>query len=216
MSNRALSGRKEIAKLFLVILLFFIGLPMKLLSINPPEMPNGLSDGYVYANGIRIHYYHVVPAPEKPVIVMVHGVTDIGLSWTTLTLELQDSYDIYMLDARGHGLSDPFTPSDDGNTLVKDVVEFVRAMNFEKPTVMRVGAEYPDLAKAHHYAGPGFGPRGPRQRDPEERKEETQSEGSQSEVQEPDRLLVSMHGTPETLVAQNTPGWTMDAKNLEN
>lgn len=63
-----------------------------------------------------------------------------------------------MLDARGHGLSDPFSASDDGETLVKDVVGFVKAMNFEKPilighsmdaaSVMRIGAEYPDLAKA--------------------------------------------------------------------
>jgi alpha-beta hydrolase superfamily lysophospholipase len=83
----------------------------------------------------------------------VHSVTDIRLSWTTLTWK-QGSYDVYMLDARGHGLSDPFTPADKGDTLVKDVMEFVRAMRFEKPilmghsmraaTVMRLGAEYPD------------------------------------------------------------------------
>jgi len=36
----------------------------------PPAIPNGWSDGYVYANGIRIHYYHAVPAPGKPVMVM--------------------------------------------------------------------------------------------------------------------------------------------------
>src|SRR5688500_12363622 len=96
----------------------FILLPAMTNAGNPPEIPDGWSDGYVYANGIRIHYYHAVPAPGKPVIVMVHGVTDIGLSWTTLTWKLQDSYDIYMVDARGHGLSDPFTAADDGNTLV--------------------------------------------------------------------------------------------------
>ena len=45
----------------------------------PPGIPDGWSDGYVYANGIRIHYYHAVPAPGKPVIVMAHGATDIGL-----------------------------------------------------------------------------------------------------------------------------------------
>jgi hypothetical protein len=45
----------------------------------PPGIPDGWSDGFVYANGIRIHYYHAVPAPGKPVIVMVHGVTDNGL-----------------------------------------------------------------------------------------------------------------------------------------
>jgi len=70
------------------------------LAAPPPGIPDGWSDGFVYANGIRIHYYHAVPAPGKPVIVMVHGVTDNGLCWTTLTEELQKSYDIYMTDTR--------------------------------------------------------------------------------------------------------------------
>jgi pimeloyl-ACP methyl ester carboxylesterase len=141
--------------------------PATISAAAPPGIPDGWSDSYVYANGIRIHYYHAVPAREKPVIVMVHGVTDIGLSWTTLTLDLQKSYDIYMLDTRGHGLSDPFTDADNGDTLIKDVVEFVRAMKFEKPiimghsmgaaTVMRVGAEYPDLARTVIMLDPGLG-----------------------------------------------------------
>lgn len=140
--------------------------PVVAFAADPPGIPDGWSDGYVYANGIRIHYYHAVPAPEKPVIVMVHGVTDIGLCWTTLTWKLQDSYNIYMLDARGHGLSDPFTCSDDGETLIKDVVGFVKAMNINKPilmghsmgaaTVMRVGAQYPDLARAVIMLDPGL------------------------------------------------------------
>jgi pimeloyl-ACP methyl ester carboxylesterase len=105
---------------------------------------------------------------------MVHGVTDIGLSWTTLTWKLQRSYDVYMVDTRGHGLSDLFTPADNGDTLVKDVVEFVRVMKLQKPilmghsmgaaTVMRVGAEYPDLARAIIMLDPGVGRGGPRGR----------------------------------------------------
>src|SRR4051812_27280289 len=82
------------------------------LAAPPPGIPDGWSDGFVYANGIRIHYYHATPATGKPVIVMLHGVSDNGLCWTTLTWKLQDQYDIYMLDARGHGLSDPYTSSD--------------------------------------------------------------------------------------------------------
>jgi pimeloyl-ACP methyl ester carboxylesterase len=133
-------------------------LPMLSVAAPPPGIPDGWSDGFVYANGIRIHYYHATPATGKPVIVMVHGVTDNGLCWTTLTWKLQENYDVYMLDTRGHGLSDPFTPSDNKDTLIKDVVEFVRVMKLEKPilmghsmggaTVIRIGAEYPDLAKA--------------------------------------------------------------------
>lgn len=181
-----------------------------------PDMPAGWSDGYVYANGIRMHYYQAVPAPEKPVIVMFHGVTDIGLCWSTLTWELQDSYNIFMVDTRGHGLSDPFTSSDDGDTLVKDVVAFVQKMGFEKPilmghsmgaaTVMRVGAEYPELAEAVIMLDPGLGPRGPRRQaeDEDEETEETdERQDPPSPPQNPDQLSVSMFGTPESLVAQN-------------
>lgn len=190
-------------------------LTMAATAAPPPGIPDGWSDGYVYANGVRIHYYHAVPAPGKPVIVMAHGVTDIGLCWTTLTEKLQDSYDIYMVDTRGHGLSDPFTPSDDGDTLVKDVVGFVHAMNFEKPilmghsmgaaTVMRVGAEYPDLAQAIIMLDPGL-PRpggaapggrgvGPGRGAP--------PRAPQREASAPDNLSISMNAEPKTLVAQN-------------
>lgn len=149
--------KTRIEKRYIQMLLLLL-LPTITVNAQHVKIPDGWSDAYAYVNGIRIHYYHARPAQGKPVMVMVHGVTDIGLSWTTLTLKLQDSYDIYMLDARGHGLSDPFTASDNGETMVKDVVDFIRVMKFEKPilmghsmgaaTVMRVGAEYPDLAKA--------------------------------------------------------------------
>jgi pimeloyl-ACP methyl ester carboxylesterase len=203
--------KKEIIRMHWRMLGLLILLPVMTIAGDPPGIPDGWSDGYVYANGIRIHYYHAVPAPRKPVIVMVHGVTDNGLCWTTLTWKLQASYDIYMLDARGHGLSDPFTHADDGETLVKDVVGFVKAMNFEKPilighsmgaaTVMRIGAEYPDLAKAIVMLDPGLGPRGPRRENPQGRGRSGQD--STRKEQAADRLSVSMFGPAETLVAQN-------------
>lgn len=188
--------------------------PVVVFAADPPGLPDGWSNGFVYANGVRLHYYQAVPAPEKPVMVMVHGVTDNGLCWTTLTLKLQDDYDIYMLDARGHGLSDPFTSSDDGETLIKDVVGFVKAMNFEKPilmghsmgaaTVMRLGAEYPDLAKAIIMLDPGLGPRMPPRPNSEQNiNSEPNSEKPKQEKKEPVPLSVSMFGSPETLVAQN-------------
>lgn len=195
-----------------------------------PGIPDGWSDGYVYANGARLHYYHAAPAPEKPVIVMVHGVTDIGLNWTTLTWKLQDDYDIYMLDTRSHGLSDPITAADDGDTLIRDVVEFVKVKEFEEPilmghsmggaTVIRVGAEYPDLAKAivvldAGIGGPG-GERGRGRRRPAERggtpprdarspdaERERPPQARPNESSPADNLSVNMFGTPEALVAQN-------------
>jgi pimeloyl-ACP methyl ester carboxylesterase len=208
-------------------------LPMLLVAAPPPGIPDGWSDGYVYANGARIHYYHAVPAPEKPVMVMIHGVTDNGLCWTTLTWKLQDDYDVYMVDTRSHGLSDPITAADDGDTLIKDVVEFVKAMGFEKPilmghsmggaTVIRVGAEYPDLAKAiivldagiggpgggrgRGGRGPGAGGAAPAGGERGERSQDAERnpppQARPNESSTPNNLSVSMFGTPETLVAQN-------------
>ncbi len=208
---------KKPGSLCLQILAVLMLLPGVGRAAPAPGIPDGWSDGYVYANGIRIHYYRAVPAPGKPVIVMVHGVTDIGLSWATLTRKLQQSYDVYMVDARGHGLSDPFTPADNGDTLVKDVVEFVRVMKFDKPilighsmgaaTVMRVGAEYPDLAKAIVMLDPGVG-RGGRGSRPPAATAQGGGRGAPSSAPKPaatppDPLSFSMRGTPDLLVAQN-------------
>jgi pimeloyl-ACP methyl ester carboxylesterase len=171
---------------------------------TPPGIPDGWTDGYVYANGIRIHYYHATPAPSKPVIVMAHGVTDIGLCWTTLTRELEASYDVYMVDARGHGLTDPSTAEDTRDTSVEDLVDFIRVMKFEKPilmghsmgsgTVMRLAAQHKDLARAAILLDPGLRMRGPAAavRPPAE-----------TTRREPTPGALVMGGEPAALVAQN-------------
>lgn len=176
------------------------------LAAPPPGIPDGWSDAYVYSNGARLHYYRATPQPGKPVIVMVHGVTDNGLTWTTLTQDLQKSYDIYMLDARAHGLSDPFNDGNGPDTLVKDVVGFVQAMKLEKPilighsmgaaTVMRLAAEYPDLPRAVVMLDPGLGRFPPNAGLPPRPEPGTPP---------PPRRVgaLAMFGSPETLVAQN-------------
>lgn len=206
------SSPKAVLRSCLMLLFLVCIYPTTIFAADPPGIPDDWSDGYAYVNGVRIHYYQATPAPDKPVIVMVHGVTDIGLCWTTLTWELQKDYNIYMLDTRGHGLSDPFTQSDDGETLVKDVVGFVKTMGFEKPilmghsmgaaTVMRIGAEYPDLAKSIVMLDPFLARMSPPRERPappppaEEKKEPTPKP-------EPMKISINMFGDPETLVRQN-------------
>lgn len=195
---------------FCLATLLLILVPAIGFAADPPGIPEGWSDGYVFDNGVRIHYYHATPNPGKTVIVMVHGVTDNGLCWTTLTWKLQDSFDIYMLDTRGHGLSDPFTHSDNGETLMKDVVGFVETMKFEKPilmghsmgaaTVMRVGAEYPELTKAVIMLDPGL-PLKVVKATPPVQSAPTNTEKKPQIKQ--NRLSINMFGNPENLVMQN-------------
>jgi pimeloyl-ACP methyl ester carboxylesterase len=166
---------------------------------EPPGLPAGWTEAFVYANGIRMNYYHAVAEPGKPVIVMAHGATDIGLCWATLAEEFQADYDIYMVDARGHGLTDPPTAADTGDTGVEDLVAFVRAMKFEKPilmghsmgssSVMRLVAKYKDLARAAILLDPGLGVPPPAAAAPP--------------AGEPAPGALVMRGDPASLVAQN-------------
>jgi len=170
----------------------------------PPGTPEGWSEGYVYANGIRIHYYHAVPAPGKPVIVMAHGATDYGLNWTTLTRELQADYDIYMVDARGHGYTDPPVAEAKGDTGVDDLVGFLRAMKIDKPilmghsmgaaTVMRLGATFPDFPRAVIMLDPGLGAPGAAR---------AAATPRAAAAPAPAAGALVMGGTPEALVQQN-------------
>lgn len=216
MNNTAVLNNKNkrpgIHRLWSIMLLVIF--PIISFAANPPGIPDGWSDGFAYVNGVRIHYYRATPAPEKPVMVMVHGVTDNGLCWTTLAWKLQDQYDIYMLDTRGHGLSDPFTNSDDGETLIKDVVGFVKAMKFENPilvghsmgaaTVMRVGAAYPNLAQKIIMLDPFISrPRGNRSGGTHQAPPLNKSKYDSPSELTPKELSINMFGDPETLVKQN-------------
>ncbi len=203
--------------------LFFMGMLLYpiMASAQLIKLPDGWSDGYALANGARLHYYQATPANGKPVMVMVHGVTDNGLCWTTLAEKFQGEYDIYMLDARGHGLSDPMRPTDNGQTLINDLVSFVQFMKWEKPilvghsmgaaTVMRVGAEFPEVASAIVLLDPGLrgfpgGRPGGVTRDSASRNRPSvpaQPQVSAARSTAPDRLSFSMFGTPEQLVTQN-------------
>lgn len=101
------------------------------------------SDGYVQANGIRQHYWRTGDG-TKPALVLCHGVTDNGLCWTPVARALEDDFDVIMVDARGHGLSDSsseLTTSapETGYTTEEraaDLVALIQTLGLEKPVVL--------------------------------------------------------------------------------
>ena len=129
-----------------------------------PEPPAGWTEGYVMANGIRIHYWRT--GGDKPALVMAHGSSDDGLCWTNLAREFQDGYDIIMFDARGHGLSDPPSPSDPPDAQVEDLAGLIKALRLDRPILMghsmgssavaRFAAKYPDVPRAVILEDPGL------------------------------------------------------------
>lgn len=120
--------------------------------------PANWAEGYVVANGIRIHYWRTGGAPAKPALVMAHGSSDDGLCWTNLAKEFTQSYDIILFDARGHGLSDPPKPGDPVDVQVEDLAGLIGELKLDKPILMGhsmgsasvawFAAKYPTVARA--------------------------------------------------------------------
>ncbi len=131
---------------------------------GPPAAPTGWIDGYVLANGIRIHYWRT--GTSKPVIVMAHGSSDDGLCWTNLAKEFTSEFDIVMFDARGHGMSDPPMANDPADAQVEDLAGLIRELKLTKPIVMGhsmgsastawFAAKYPDVPRAVILEDPGL------------------------------------------------------------
>ena len=176
-----------------------------------PQPPAGWTDGYVMANGIRLHYWRT--GGNKPPLVLAHGSSDDGLCWTNLAKELQDKYDIIMFDARGHGLSDPPTPSDAPDVQVEDLAGLIKELKLERPILMghsmgsssvaHFAAKYPDVPRAVILEDPGLvrpatpatPPAGGAQTTPEQRRA---------------NILARNNTTEEELVAgcmKNSPKW---------
>ena len=113
-------------------------------------------EGTVEANGIHLHYTRT--GGDKTPIVLAHGLTDNGLAWSRLARALEPTFDLIMVDARGHGLSDKpetrYSPTDH----MHDLVGVIQALELPKPIVMghsmgavtasMVSAEYPQLVRA--------------------------------------------------------------------
>lgn len=90
-------------------------------------------DGYVQANGIRIHYYHT--GGDKPALVLSHGATDDGLCWSMLARELQPEYDVIMLDTRGHGLSESGKGDYSSAARAADLSGAIQGLGLDRPVI---------------------------------------------------------------------------------
>ena len=110
----------------------------------------------VIAHGTKLHYYRT--GGEKPPLVLVHGITDDGLCWLPVAEILSDTFDVIMVDMRGHGKSEA---PDSGYTLenlATELAHLIQALELNKPIILghSMGAVtslvlaglFPDLPRA--------------------------------------------------------------------
>jgi pimeloyl-ACP methyl ester carboxylesterase len=114
------------------------------------------AEGEVEVNGITIHYHRT--GGKKPVVLLLHGITDNGLCWSRVARDLEQDYDVVMPDARGHGRSGGVETGFSVDILADDVAALIRALNPDRPylyghsmgaiTAVSVAARYPELVRA--------------------------------------------------------------------
>jgi len=134
-------------------------------------VPAQWSEGDIYANGIRQHYYRT--GGDKPALLLLHGFNEYGLTWLRVAKELERDYDIIMVDARGHGRSDGIATGFSNTLLVEDAAGLIRALKLDRPriiglsqggsTALRLAATYPELV--HSFIFEGWGEESPQSGD---------------------------------------------------
>jgi len=168
--------------------------------------------GDVKIDGVKIHYYRCKSG--KQAIVLLHGATDNGLCWMPLAGELAEKYDVIMMDAQGHGLSDRLDAKFSFESHTKQTAGFIKEMGLTKPilmghsmgggTVTNVAVEYPSLIKDIILEDPPWaGAEPPKEKMTEKERKEASNFGG---------WLIELSKKPlKDIIAQGKkmdPGWT--------
>ncbi|UYP47135.1 2-succinyl-6-hydroxy-2,4-cyclohexadiene-1-carboxylate synthase [Candidatus Lokiarchaeum ossiferum] len=101
-------------------------------------------------NGINLHYTRT--GGNKPILILLHGFTDYGLTWTRIAETLESDYDIIMPDARGHGKSTMTESGFDVPTMAEDIAHLILKLRILNPIIMghSMGGQIATLLGANH------------------------------------------------------------------
>jgi len=139
-------------------------------------MKSHWTEGDITTDGIRIHYTRSGDGSLPP-LVLAHGFSDNGKCWLPLAHALEDSYDVILPDARGHGLSARVQPGEAVDAAA-DLAGLIHALGLKKPFVgghsmgamvaAAMQARYPGTARALVLEDPAwFLPQEPKEGQPQ-------------------------------------------------
>jgi N-formylmaleamate deformylase len=124
----------------------------------------GWRSEFVETNGVRIHLTRT--PPQGPAVVLLHGITDSGLCFRRTAQDLEDRYELFLVDARGHGLSQAPGHSYALQDQAADVIGLIEALGIDRPalighsmggyTAVQAAATRPDLIRGVILEDPPF------------------------------------------------------------
>ena len=110
-------------------------------------------------NGLTLHYRRTSgkTGGNKPPVVLCHGFSDCHVAWTRLAQALEDTFDLIIPDARGHGYSDKPESGYRSTDHAADIAGLIDALDLGQPalighsmgaaTVAQLAADYPQLTR---------------------------------------------------------------------
>ncbi len=87
----------------------------------------------ILVDGVKIHYTRTGDG-SKPPVVLAHGFSDSGMCWLPLARDLETDYDVFLPDARGHGLSARVHPGE-AIDLAADTAGLIRELGLDRPVL---------------------------------------------------------------------------------
>ncbi len=69
-------------------------------------------------------------------MVLIHGLAEYGLGWGRFPVFIEPSYDVVVIDLRGHGMSDKPETGYDLESMAEDLFWVVKTLNLIKPVVL--------------------------------------------------------------------------------
>ncbi|HEU0028598.1 MAG TPA: alpha/beta hydrolase [Ktedonobacterales bacterium] len=96
-------------------------------------LPHGWDEGFVEANGVRLHY---VAAGSGPLAILLHGFPEFWYSWRANIEPLSRIRRVVALDMRGYNLSDKPHTGYDLPTLCADVRGVIEAMDARQADII--------------------------------------------------------------------------------
>ena len=118
-------------RFYLSLMLLFLGL----LSAMGPVAADIKLKQAMLDNGIKLEY-RVTGPKDAPVVLMIHGVTDSGHSWTQVMPYLETRYRVYAPTLRGHGDSDKPAGGYQIAVFAEDMIAFMNKLGIEQASVV--------------------------------------------------------------------------------
>ena len=90
--------------------------------------------GKINNGQVRIHYYRTYD--NKPTLIFLHGMADYGLCWSRTVFPFINRYDVVLIDARGHGLSDSPQVGYSSIHHAEDVHQVKQSLSIDSPILI--------------------------------------------------------------------------------